>query len=309
MRKTALRVVHELAQQDDRVVFIGSDLGVGTLNEFKEEFPDRYFSDGISEAHLVGVAAGMAMEGKIPYLNTIATFISRRALEQVVLDVALHKAKVRLIANGGGLVYAPLGPTHQAIDDLASMGAIPGMGVLAPADAVEMEQLMRQTLHHEGPLYIRLGKGHDPVVTEAYPEARIGEGRVLAEGKDVALITTGVCCQPSLLAAKDLREKGIAASVVHFPTVVPLDRKLVLQTLGAHELVLTVEEHVMEGGLGSRVAMVLAESDSRPRFKALAIQGGFQKRYGSQAALMSDSGLSGEGIASTVMEMLSGDEA
>ena len=117
MRQTCLNSVYELAKTDERIFFIGSDLGAGTLDDFKEEMPDRFFMEGISEANIIGMAAGLALEGKIPYVNTIATFLTRRCFEQLVIDLGLHNANVRLIANGGGLVYAPLGPTHEAIED------------------------------------------------------------------------------------------------------------------------------------------------------------------------------------------------
>ena len=132
MRKTSLNCVYELAQQDERVLFVGSDLGSGVLDEMKQEFPERYFMEGISEQYIIGMAAGMAMEGFIPYVNTIATFLTRRCYEQVFIDICLHKLPVRLIGNGGGVVYAPLGPTHLATDDIAIMRSIPNMTVVAP---------------------------------------------------------------------------------------------------------------------------------------------------------------------------------
>ena len=132
MRKTCLDMVYELAKQDERIIFIGSDLGVGTLQQFRDEMPDRFLMEGISEQNLIGLVTGLALEGRIPYFNTIATFIARRALEQVVDDACLHNANVRMIGNGGGLVYAPLGPTHQAIEDVAVLRSVPGLTIVAP---------------------------------------------------------------------------------------------------------------------------------------------------------------------------------
>src|SRR3989338_5451058 len=146
MRKMCLDVVYELARKDKRVFFIGSDLGIGTSEKFKDEMPERFFMEGISEANMVGMAAGLAMEGKIPYVNTIATFLTRRCFEQVVVDLGLHNLSVRLLGSGGGLVYAPLGPTHEAIEDIAIMRAIPNMTVIVPADADEMHRAMIQSL-------------------------------------------------------------------------------------------------------------------------------------------------------------------
>ena len=134
MRKTSLDTVYEMARNDPRVVFIGSDLGAGTLDQFKEEMPERFFMEGVTEQNIIGMAAGLAMEGYIPYVNTIATFITRRCFEQVAVDLCLHNLPVRLIGNGGGLVYAPLGPTHLAVEDMAIMRSLPNMTVVAPVD-------------------------------------------------------------------------------------------------------------------------------------------------------------------------------
>src|SRR6201986_4483313 len=140
MRETCINMVYELAKQDERVVFIGSDLSPGLLKEMKEEFPDRYYMEGVTEANIIGMAAGLAMEGYIPYVNTIATFITRRCYEQVAVDVCMHNLPIRLIGNGGGLVYAPLGPTHLAIEDIAIMRALPNMTVVAVCAAGEMKR-------------------------------------------------------------------------------------------------------------------------------------------------------------------------
>src|SRR5438270_9182896 len=148
MRENCLKSVFELAKTDERVVFIGSDLGVGVLSEFKKDIPSRFFMEGVAEQNLVGMAAGLAMEGHVVYLNTIATFLSRRCFEQVAVDLCLHNVNFRLLASGGGCVYAPLGPTHLAIEDIALMRALPNMTVVAPADAVAAVRLMRATLHH-----------------------------------------------------------------------------------------------------------------------------------------------------------------
>ena len=164
MRQTCLNMIHQLAKQDERVVFIGSDPGAGTLDAMRRELPDRFFIEGVSEANVIGMAAGMAMEGYIPYINTIATFLTRRCYDQIAVDLCLHKLPVRLVAAGGGLVYAPLGPTHEAIEDIAIMRALPNMTVLAVSDAKQMTDVMPQTLDWPGPIYIRLGKGGDSIV-------------------------------------------------------------------------------------------------------------------------------------------------
>src|SRR6266704_2004825 len=179
MRKACLDSVYKLAKEDPRVVFIGSDLSPGLLDEMRQEMPERWFMEGIAEQNVVGMAAGMAMEGLIPYANTIATFFSRRSYEQVAIDCCLHNVPVRLVSNGGGLVYAPLGPTHLAIEDIAIMRALPNMAVTAVCDAKEMVRLMEATLDWPHPIYIRLGKGGDPIVSRAENGFAIGKAIVM----------------------------------------------------------------------------------------------------------------------------------
>src|SRR4051794_10353804 len=168
MRQTCLNWVHKLAKEDPRVVFVGSDLSPGLLKDMRAEMPERWYMEGITEQNVVGMAAGMAMEGFIPYANTIATFFSRRSFEQVAIDLCLHNVPVRLISNGGGLVYAPLGPTHLAIEDIAIMRALPNMAVVAVCDAEEMKRFMDASLNWPGPIKFGPRKGATP--SAARPE-------------------------------------------------------------------------------------------------------------------------------------------
>src|SRR6266481_3715925 len=181
MRNTCLNMVFELGKRDRRTIFIGSDLSPGLLAEMKREMPDRYYMEGVTEANIIGMAAGLAMEGYMPYVHTIATFITRRCYEQVAVDLCLHNLPVRLIGNGGGLVYAPLGPTHLAIEDIAIMRALPNMTVVSVCDAEEMKRFMDQTLDWPGPIYIRLAKGYDPIVSQPELGFEIGKGIVMRE--------------------------------------------------------------------------------------------------------------------------------
>ena len=306
MRQTCLDTVYELAREDERVVFIGSDLGVGTLDVFRDEMPDRFFMEGISEANVVTMAAGLAMNGWIPYVNTIAPFFTRRAYEQILLDLCLHRANVRLLGNGGGMVYAPLGPTHMVIEDLAVLRAIPGMTILAPADAEEMRRLMRLTLDYTGPLYVRFGKGFDPVVTRADEPVSIGKAVEYASGEDVLLVSTGVTLQVVLAAAEQLREGGVAAGVLHYHTIKPFDRAALLQAAARVKAILTVEEHSIVGGLGGTVAELLLEADlpRLPKFRRIGVPDVFPDDYGSQNHLMGRYGISAEQVAEQAETLL-----
>jgi transketolase len=305
MRKRCLDSVYELAARDGRVVFIGSDLGAGTLDQFKRDFPDRFFMEGVSEANIIGMAAGLALDGKIPYVNTIATFLTRRCFEQIVLDVGLHHANVRLIGSGGGLVYAPLGPTHLAIDDLAIMRAVPNMTVVAPCDADEMGRLMPLTLAHQGPIYIRLGKGGDPIVSTDAPFA-IGRAIPMRQGVDVLIVATGITAKIALDAAAALAAASISAGVLHIPTVKPLDVETFLAMAAAVDAIVVVEEHTITGGLGGALAEVVAEAGFEPakRFRRIGIPDVFPHGYGSQASMMSRCGITLERTVAVAREAL-----
>ena len=306
MRKTSLQLVYELAKKDKRIFFIGSDLGKGTLQNFKEEMPDRFFMEGISEANIIGIAAGLALEGKIVYVNTIATFITRRCFEQVVVDLCLHKANVRLIGNGGGLVYASLGPTHDAIEDIAIMRAIPNMTVLAPADANEMRKLMPLTVEHPGPVYIRLGRGNDPIVTSEDAHYEIGKAITMREGSDALIITTGITLKIALDAADILEKEGLNVAVLHAHTVKPLDEQGIIKSASKVPVILSVEEHTLIGGLGSAVAEVIAESSfsSQKLFKRIALPDTFPDGYGSQESLMKRYFVTSERLVEEIKNLL-----
>jgi transketolase len=302
MRGTCLDKIYEMAQQDERIFFVGSDLGFETLKDFREEIPDRFIMEGINEAHAVGMASGLAMEGKIVYVNTIATFLTRRCFEQVVLDMCMHSVNVRLIGNGGGVVYAPLGPTHLAFEDIALFRALPNMAIIAPADADEMKRLMPLTVDHPGPIYIRLAKGYDPIVTTDEHTFRIGKGFTMREGADALLVTTGITLKLAMGAAESLSHVGIECTVLHMPTIKPLDIEKIIELATPVRMVVTIEEHSIIGGLGSAVAEIMAETNwsSPKRFKRLGIPDVFPEKYGTQASLMEYYNISEDAIINTV---------
>lgn len=308
MRKACVDMVYELAKRDPRVVFIGSDLSPGLLKEMKAEFPERYFMEGVSEQNIVGVAAGLAMDGYIPYVNTIATFITRRCYEQVALDACLHHLPIRFIGNGGGLVYAPLGPTHLAIEDIAIMRSLPNMTVVAASDAEEMKRLMVETLDWPHPVYIRLAKGGDQVVSKEENGFSIGKAILLKDTsmhKPVLIVSTGVTTQRSLVAAELLEKEGIHCRVLHFHTVKPIDTEALCRFAAHSPLIVTVEEHVLAGGLGSSVLECLADANQlNVSVKRLGIPDVFASHYGSQDDLLNTYGLQPAQIAETIRQSI-----
>ena len=308
MRRVCLNKVHEMAQRDERVLYIGSDPGPGTLNPMREEFPERFFIEGIAEAHVIGMAAGMAIEGFVPYVNTISTFITRRCYEQIAVDLCMHNLPVRLIGNGGGFVYSPLGPTHQSIEDIAIMRALPNMTVLCVSDAEEMRAMMDETLDWPGPIYIRLGKGGDPVVYSPDENFRIGKAIVKRPAGDVLIATTGVMTKHCLDAADALANDGVSCGVVHLPTVKPMDIDGLAAALGGAKLLVTVEEHVLAGGLGSAILEAIADHPELhfPQVKRLGVPDAFAKHYGSQNDQLAHYGIDAHGIAQSIKTSING---
>jgi transketolase len=309
MRQTCLKMVYDLAKRDKRVLFIGSDLSPGLLADMKQEMPERWYMEGITEANVIGMAAGFAMEGYIPYVNTIATFITRRCYEQVAVDLCLHDLPVRLIGNGGGLVYAPLGPTHLAIEDIAIMRALPNMTVTAVCDAKEMVRLMNCTLDWPHPIYIRLAKGGDPVVSRDENGFAIGKAipmRRARSRRSIVLLATGVMTTNCLAAAELLAKDGHDVAVVHFHTIKPLDEDAVLEFSRDAELVATVEEGIVIGGFGSAVTDVLVEKlgSGLPALTRIGLPDAFPHKYGLQEELFEVYGLAPAQIAARISKSL-----
>jgi len=308
MRKTALECVHRLAQHDKRVLFIGSDLGHGVLDKMKSELPDQFFMEGVSEQYIIGMAAGLAMEGFIPYVNTIATFLTRRCYEQVAVDLCMHDLPVRLIANGGGGVYAPLGPTHLAIEDIAIMRALPNMAVVAPCDADEMNRLMMSTLEWPHPIYIRLAKGGDRVVSAEQNGFELGKSIKMKDGVDGLFITTGVMTQLALETAEVLKAQGVDVGVLHVHTIKPFDTSGVVSAIESVKAVVTVEEHIVNGGLGSAVLESCSElhAELLPKISRIGIPDKFATEYGSQSSLLKHWGITSDNLVTEMMKKLGG---
>lgn len=306
MRKTALNSIHALAKRDKRILYIGSDLGPGVLDVMKKEMPDRFFMEGVSEQHIIGMAAGLAMEGFVPYVNTIATFLTRRCYEQIALDLCLQDLPVRLIANGGGGVYAPLGPTHLAVEDLAIMRALPNMTVVVPCDAEEMKRLMDSTLDWPHPIYIRLAKGGDAIVSEGENGFELGKAIVMRKPQQGLFISTGVMTQVALCAADRLDQEGLQCGVLHMHTIKPLDHPSLSYWLPKVEGIVTVEEHTRIGGLGS--AVLEFASDEMPiqtsKISRIGIPDKFADQYGSQNSLLGHWGITTDSLCNAMRKQL-----
>ena len=304
MRNTWLDTLNTIASKNKKIVFIGSDLGVGVMNNFRKKFPKRFFMEGISEQHIIGMAAGMAMKGFIPYVNTIATFLTRRCLEQNMIDLCLHNLPVRLVGNGGGLVYSPLGPTHQAIEDIAIMNTMPNMSIFAVCDSNEMKQLIYQSQKYNGPMYIRLGRGFEKIVTQK-KKFIIGKIVKLKKPKKITIVSTGSVTQDALRASEILSSQGIQCGVLHVPTLKPFDAKGFIKLLKNVKQIVSVEEHIKTGGLGSIILNKLNDFNLLKKIKLtkISLPDTFNTKYGSHDELKSYYGLDQKNIIKVIKKI------
>ena len=307
MRQAVLNSVYKLAKINNKIIYIGSDLGPNVLKDFKKKFPSRFFMEGAAEQHIISMACGMAQEGFIPYVNTIATFLTRRCFEQISLDMGLQKTKIRLIANGGGLVYAPLGPTHLAIDDISIMRTVPNMTILVPADSLEMSKLMNETINYSGPIYIRVAKGGDPIVTNGlYSKFKIGKLYKIGKEKEIIIITTGISLNTALKIRESLNKEGHKIGVVHTPTVKPINQKQLYNFTKNSSIIVTIEEQSIVGGLGGAISEILIEKNLKKlkKFKRIGLPDIFPKGYGRQHNMMQRYNIDYEGCLKTIKNLI-----
>jgi transketolase len=286
----------EAGKADSRVVALTADLkGSLKMGDFANEFPERYFECGIAEANMVGVAAGMAIAGKIPFVGSFAEFVTGRVYDQVRMEVCYGKANVKIASSHAGITLGEDGATHQTMEDIALMRALPGMVVINPCDWTQTKQATIAAAKYDGPVYLRFGRPKWPDFMPDEP-FEIGKSYVLNEGKDVSIFATGHMVWEALQAAEMLEGEGICAEVIDVATIKPLDTKTVLASVMKTGAAVVAEEHNMAGGLGELIAGVLAASMPKPieyvNGKDLFGQSGtpdeLLKAYGLDAAHIAD---------------------
>lgn len=252
----------ELGDKYENLYVLDADLAAATKTGiFKKKFPDRFFDCGIAEANMMGVAAGMAATGKIPFASTFAMFAAGRAFEIVRNSIGYPHLNVKIGATHAGISVGEDGATHQCNEDIALMRTIPGMTIINPADDVEAKAAVEAAILHEGPVYMRFGRLAAPVFNDADTyKFELGKGIKLREGSDISIIATGLMVSEALKAAEILAAEGVSAEVINIHTIKPIDKEIITATAAKSRKVLTVEEHSVIGGLGSAVCDVLAET-------------------------------------------------
>lgn len=302
-RKAFAEALEELAAADPRVVAVTNDsVGSSNITAFRRRFPARFVNVGIAEQNLIGVSAGLANGGKVPFVCGAACFVTSRSLEQVKVDLGYSRANVKLCGMSSGLAYGALGPTHHAIEDLAWTRVIPNLTILAPADPLETAQAVRAAAGMEGPVYLRLSRMPVPAVHPPGYRLKIGRCATLREGGDVTLIACGTMVARALEAARQLEAEGIEARVLNMSTIKPLDAEAVLAAAEQTSAIVTVEEHSIHGGLGSAVAEVVVNARPVP-MRILGVPGVFAPT-GSAEWLLEHFGLTAAGIRDAARELV-----
>ena len=294
----------ELGEKYENLVVLDADLAAATkTGMFKKAFPDRHFNCGIAESNMVGIAAGLAATGKVPFVSSFAMFVAGRAFEQIRNSVGYPHLNVKIGATHAGISVGEDGATHQCNEDIALMRTIPGMVVINPADDIEARAAGKAAVEYEGPVYLRFGRLAVPVIND--PETyhfELGKGVVLKEGKDLTIVATGLTVAPSLEAAQMLEKDGVNAKVINIHTIKPLDEDLIMAAAKETGKVVTVEEHSIIGGLGSAVCDCLSE-----KMPTLTKKIGIRDVYGESGPaleLLHKYKLDAEGIYSQIKEFL-----
>ncbi len=295
----------ELARENPLVVVLDADVAKATRTcDFEKVFPERFFNCGVQEENMMSVAAGLALEGFIPFATTFGVFASCRAADQVRNSIAYPKLNVKIAATHCGISTGGDGASHQANEDIAIMRSFPNMTVLVPGDYEEARQATRAAAAYSGPVYLRLGRDTYPVVEQIHGPFEIGKAKQLAEGRDITIITTGIMVSEGLAAARLLGGEGISAELIHMPTLKPLDEEAIVDSARRTGAVVTAEEHSIIGGLGEAVAACLAERCPVP-LRRVGVRDVFGES-GMAQELLTLYGLRASHIAAAARELLKG---
>lgn len=293
----------EVGEKNQNVIVLDADLSKSTKTvDFAKAYPERFFDMGIAEANMIGTAAGMATTGKIPFVSTFALFGTLRVGDQIRNSICYPNLNVKIAVTHSGLTLGEDGASHQAVEDIAMMRAIPNMTVIVPADAEETRQVINKAVEHYGPMYIRLGRPAVPVVFDENYKFEIGKGAIVHQGTDVTVIAMGVMLAPAMEAAKELANEGISVRVINMSSIKPIDKEIIIAAAKETKGIVTAEEHNIYGGLGSAVAEVVSENHPTT-VKRVGVEDTFGES-GTPDELLVKYGLTKEHIMQKVKEIL-----
>ena len=306
MRNAFAQEVTALAAMDERVVLLSGDIGNRLFDNLKKVAQSRFFNCGVAEANMTGVASGLAKLGFRPITYTITPFATTRCLEQIRNDICYQNLPVIIAGTGSGLSYAELGPTHHSCEDIAILRSLPNISVVCPCDPIEVRCALRAALQHDGPVYLRLGKKGEPDLHQSTPDFKIGRSITMRHGSDVCLLSTGSTMEVALSSADRLAQKNISVRVESVHTVKPLDTVLLTSLAKHYDLIVTIEEHSLIGGLGSAVAEWMADQGCTIRLLRFGTADQFLETVGSQNYARSVYGLDCDHVVQRVSHVMAG---
>jgi transketolase len=294
MRNTFSETLYQEASANPDIYVVVADISpAGSMNKFRTQYPHRFINVGVAEAVMIGMCAGLAIKGRRPFAYTIATFSLYRPFEMVRVDLGYQNLPVTVVGMGAGVVYSVLGGTHQSMEDVAVAGAIPNMQIVAPCDPLECVEATRWCARqNQGPVYLRLGKVGEPVLTDkAAAPWEFGKLRWLRHGRDVCLLSYGPIMAKAVQVCDRLTEKGLSVSLASVHTLKPLDREAIIAALRSHATVIVLEEHVPQGGLAAHTRQLAWEAQARCRLLCYTLQDAFIHNYGTWDQLLAAHGI------------------
>ncbi len=302
MRDAFIKTLTELAKKDKRIYLLTGDLGFSVFENFAKKFPQRFINCGVAEQNMMGVAAGLALSGKKPYVYSIIPFITLRCLEQIRNDICYQNLDVKIVGVGGGFSYGPLGTTHHALEDLGILRMLPNMTVLSPGDLIETEKLILESYRTKKPTYLRLCRGGEKNSHKKNDNIKIGKPFIFQKSGDGAVLVTGALLGTAKELVEELRDKGYNLKLISLFTLKPINGKALLRQLKGVKIVFTLEEHSVIGGLGSAVSEILSESGYCGLFRRIGIADKYSSETGSREYLNEKFGLSKNKIKETILK-------
>lgn len=304
MRNSFAEELENLAEEHNTFLLSG-DIGNRLFDKYKEKFPRQFLNCGVAEQNMIGISAGLALNGFKPIAYTITSFLTLRCFEQIKIDLCYHNLPVILVGVGSGLCYSKLGATHHSLEDIGILRTLPNMTIICPGDPLEVKAAFKAALKHDGPVYIRLAKKGEPLIHKQEPILEIGKPLILNEGKEICILSTGNMLSTNVQVSNMLKEKGISTQSVSFHTIKPINKDFLDKIFSKFKIIVTLEEHNLIGGLGSTIAEWLSETetDKKSKLMKFGVPDCFTNRVGDQAYLRNLFGLSSEQIFKNILEI------
>ena len=304
MRIAFVNTLQELAEKNKNIMLLTGDLGYSVFERYIKLFPKQFINMGVSEQNMTGVAAGLAIENKIPFIYSIVPFVTMRNFEQIRNDICYQNLNVKIIGVGAGFSYGSYGHTHHGLEDIGILRILANLTIICPGDPIETELAVKKAIEIKGPVYIRLGRAGEAIVHDKRPKFSVGKGLIIKEGKDITIVATGTMLHTGLEVSKELKNKGISVRLISMHTIKPFDSEAIIDSAKKTKAIFSLEEHSIIGGLGSAVSEVLAENNINTVFKRLGVSDRFTKEIGDQEYMRKVNGLSIGSIVEVILKSL-----